>query len=432
MSRPARAASKPEVALENRFLPLPDGNYPGMQNLTLLIKPSSHLCNLECAYCFYKRVSCIYPEKKPLMELETARTLVRKTLQLGCRENIFSWQGGEPTLMGIDFYRHVVEFQKQYATPGQVIGNSLQTNGTLIDEAWADFFAENHFFIGLSLDGPKDLHDHYRRTSSGKGTYEKVMQAVAFLKRHNVQFNILTLLTDANVLKPTELYRFFRKHGLPHLQFIPCHEIDPATGEELPFSISSEQLGTFYCKLFDLWLEDGFSDVSIRSFEDILIYYIDGVHVTCNWLEQCSSYLVIEHNGDVYPCDFFVYPEWKLGNIRKDPFQTIAANLRWQEFMTMKARLSRSCRDCRWLLFCHGDCPKFRTSDQGGLAGVSAFCSARRMLFEHMEPHLKSIKERALKARRQMEALATPARIARNDRCRCGSGLKYKRCCGRS
>jgi uncharacterized protein len=401
-----------------------------MSSITLLIKPTSFRCNLDCSYCFYRRVEGVYPELEHFMDLETAGTLIRKALRLGHEENLFCWQGGEPTLMGLDFFRQVVRLQRELALPGQTIGNSIQTNGVLIDKAWADFFGDSGFFVGLSLDGPEQLHDYYRKSSSGKGTFSKVMRAAQLLKDRGVQFNILTLVNDRNVSEPEKLYRFFRSHGFSHLQFIPCFETDPATGRSQPFSITGEQLGRFHCALFDLWMKDGFTDVSIRTFEDILIYYIDGVHVSCNWFQECASYLVVEHNGDVYPCDFFVFPEWKLGNIVADTFQQIAANPLRKKFARIKAELPQACKGCRWLPFCHGDCTKFR-GDEKGPEAASVFCEARKMLLEHMEPFLPLIREKALLIRSKMRGGAARGNVGRNAPCPCGSGLKHKKCCGR-
>jgi uncharacterized protein len=401
-----------------------------VQSITLLIKPTSYHCNLACDYCFYRRVKEVYPGRQSFMDLATAEALVRKTLQLGCPQNLFCWQGGEPTLMGLDFFREVMRFQRQWATPGQIVENTLQTNGTLLDEAWADFLAEHRFLVGLSLDGPRTVHDRYRKHASGKGTHAQVMHAASLLSNRGVPFNILTLLTTANVSQAGTLYAFFRHQGWTHLQFIPCWERDPVTSERLDFSIDSRDLGKFYCELFDLWMKDGYSKVSIRTFEDILIYHIDGVHVSCSWFERCSAYLVVEHNGDVYPCDFFVYPDWKLGNIVQQSYGEILDNPRWSQFVHQKAELPPTCTVCRWLSFCHGDCTRFRTDSEGGFTLVSTYCGARKMLLEHMEPHLEGIRREALRIRRERQRESS-SRLGRNEPCGCGSGRKFKRCCGR-
>lgn len=333
------------------------------------------------------------------MALDTARGLIRKTLALGCPDNRFCWQGGEPSLLGIEFFQEIVRYQREIVRQGQTITNTFQTNGTLIDELWADFFYNNQFLVGLSLDGPRSVHDHYRRFGSGKGTYHLVMQAAKLLTARGVQFNILTLLTDANITDPLALYQFFRENGLTHLQFIPCVEWDPVTKASMPFSISAQALGQFYCDLFDVWMRDGFFNMSIRAFEDILIYYIDHVYLSCTQAQRCNSYLLVEHNGDVYPCDFFVYPEWKLGNIVTGSLGDIVVNPLRHEFAMLKAELPEACKECDWLQFCQGDCLKFRRDDHGGFGGLSVLCTAQRMLMEHMAPHLPSIKQRALRFR---------------------------------
>ncbi len=398
---------------------------------SLLIKPSSYRCNIGCDYCFYKRVESVYPERTPFMTPEVAATVIRKSLRLGCPENTFCWQGGEPTLLGLDFYRQAVRAQMEFATRGQIIGNSLQTNGILLDDKWAEFLFQNRFLVGLSLDGPEDIHNRYRKYRSGEGTFAEVMRAAELLKKYRVEFNILCLLTDVNVKEPEQVYRFFRNYDFNHLQFVPCYERDALSGRIMPFSITEQELGEFHCGLFDLWLKDGFPDVSVRIFDDILIYLIDGVHVSCNWSDRCDSYLLVEHNGDVYPCDFFVYPEWKLGNVVEDSCEKIMNCSARRKFAEMKGAVPGDCVDCKWLSFCRGDCTKFRLDEAGGYRNRSAYCNARKMLLEHIEPHLEPIREKVMEFRRQRAVRIHHSGVGRNDPCPCGSGLKYKKCCGR-
>lgn len=401
----------------------------GIKNRTisLLLKPGSYRCNMDCAYCFYKRVRSMYPGDDLAMDANTAEVITRKTLGLGCRYNYFCWQGGEPTLLGKVFFAAVVDYQSRYAKAGQVVGNSIQTNGTLIDEPWADFLADNGFFIGLSLDGPPEIHDRYRK-GCGTGSFKVVMRAARLLASRNVQFNVLSLLTDANISQPQALYRFYRSLGLNHLQFIPCIAHGPGAESQRPFFVTGTQLGHFYCALFDLWLEDGFEEVSIRVFEDILIYFLDGVHTSCPGLPRCDSYFVVEHNGDVYPCDFYVYEEWKLGSLVEDSYSDLFSCQRWRQFAERKSRLPAACRACRWLSVCQGDCPRSWTVGPGGAVEGGVLCTANRMLLAHMEPHLPSIKKRAMEIRRS-RGIRVPG-VGRNQACPCGSGLKYKKCCG--
>ena len=399
-----------------------------MDELNFLIKPSSHLCNLNCTYCFYKRVESLYPGRDSIMTVETAEAFIRQTLELGAGRNLFGWQGGEPTLAGLDFYRAVVEIQDRYLRPGQTAMNSLQTNGILLDETWAEFLRRHNFLVGLSLDGPMEIHDSQRLTYGGRGTYETVMEKVRLLKEHGVEFNILTLLTAANVHQPERLYRFFRRHRLDWLQFIPCLEWDPDTGAKQAYSIEGIELGEFYCRLFDLWLKDGFPRVSIRLFEDVLIYLLDGVLTSCTWQQRCDSYLLVEHNGDCYPCDFFVYPEWKLGNIINDSLLSIINNPLRSKFAAIKSQPTVECSRCRYVEFCHGDCIKFRSDRAGRFEGLSHFCAAWKLLFEHIENHPQNIREMATKAREAF-AKSQMKKPGRNDPCPCGSGKKYKKCC---
>ncbi len=415
-------------------------------SISLLIKPSSHLCNLNCAYCFYKRVSDVYP-KRDVMTKDTLEALIKKTLSLNARLNSFTWQGGEPMLMGIDFYREATRLQDKYRRPGQVVENSLQTNGVLIDEGWADFLKRRNFLVGLSLDGPKEIHDHYRKDPKGGGTFQRVIGAARLLEEKKVPFNILVLLTDKNVGDPEGLYRFFRGEKFTHLQFIPCLEYDPKTKKPFPFSVSAKELGSFHARLFDMWMDDGFSEVSVRIFEDIFLYFIDGVKASCGWLEKCGSYLLVEHNGDIYPCDFFVYPKWKIGNIINDSYENILKSPLREEFGRLKAKIPDECTKCRFLSFCRGDCTKFRWNPFGEGSGdsysnISTFCEARKMLLSHIEPRISEVKDRVMEIREGGKREKGPGReednigsestkLGRNDPCPCGSGRKYKKCCGK-
>jgi len=292
------------------------------------------------------------------------------------------------------------------------------------------FLAHHHFLVGLSLDGPAPIHDHYRTFASGRGSYDKVMATANLLKRQQVAFNILAMLTDRNIRRANDLYRFFRSKGFSHLQFIPCYQRHPQTGELLGYSVSGEALGAFYCDLFDLWMKDGFYEMSIREFEEILIYAIDGVHTACNRFDRCLSYLVVEHNGDVYPCDFYVYPEWKLGNIVAQPADEVLNSPVWQRFSKRKSLLPQACKSCRWLAYCQGDCPRYRSDGAEDSPDGGAFCAALKTLLEHIEPHLDTIRKRAMEVRGTIQQTTRPG-PARNHACACGSGRKYKHCCGR-
>lgn len=368
--------------------------HTAFQSISLLIKPTSSLCNLSCAYCFYRRVKELYPAMPAKMSRAVAKTLIRKTLSADAPLNSFCWQGGEPLLMGLDFFRDIVAMQKKYVRPGQIIENSLQTNGLLLDDEWCEFLRQENFLVGISLDGPAEIHDFYRKDHAQKGTFAEVMRSIGLMKKHDVQFNILCLLTDRNVKSPLELYNFFRLHDFKFLQFINCFEHDDTSHSLKPFSVHGEETGEFYIKLFDEWLAKDFFDVSIRFFEDILLYLVDGMKASCCYHDACASYLVVEHNGDCYPCDFFVYKEWRIGNLLESDIQTIMGSPLRMRFASRKADLAQACTGCRIAPFCKGDCIRFRYISQTGYKNISEYCTTIKMVYQHIEPQLPEIRER--------------------------------------
>lgn len=391
-----------------------------------LFKPSSHLCNIDCTYCFYKRVKDMYPAGRK-MSVQTAQAVMDQILSQGPGRYSFCWQGGEPTLLGLDFFRTVLVYQKKISAPGQFIENSIQTNGLVLNDDWASFLSRNRILVGLSLDGPREIHDQFRIKNSGGGTFDQVMDKAVLLSKHGADFNILTLLTRANIHQPETLYAFYKKHGFKHLQFVPCTDKD-LEGQALPWSITGRELGDFYRRLFDLWIKDGFPHVSIRLFEDILIYMLDGVHMSCSQLKHCDSYLVVEHNGDCYPCDFFVYPEWNLGNLADDQIERIIDNPARHKFAGLKTVLSSECRKCEWLNFCNGDCTRLRPGAPDFPGRQSDLCQAWKTILDHIYNHPAGVREMAMKARNEYQPPA-PVKVGRNDPCPCGSGKKYKKCC---
>jgi uncharacterized protein len=396
------------------------------QSLSFLIKPASYLCNIQCTYCFYARVHEVYGETKPFMSDHTLEQLIRGALEVGAPHNSFCWQGGEPTLLGIDFFERVREYQQRFRRPFQTVENSLQTNGILLDSKWCRFLKKEDFLVGISLDGPAHIHDHYRRDRKGKGTFDRVFRSIQMMEEAHVPFNILCLLTDANIDQPETVYRFFRKQGFPFLQFITCREIDSTTGMMEKYAVRADSVGRFYCKVFDLWMKDGFPDVSIRMFEDILLYQFEKIHASCCWMDRCQGYLVVEHNGDCYPCDFFVYPQWELGNLCARPVLDIWNSAKRMQFSQRKADLPEDCKHCEYLGFCNGDCTRFRASTGSGF-GKSDYCEATRMLLAHMAPSMPRIEKKVQAVRAAQNPGKPPGR---NDPCPCGSGRKFKKCCG--
>jgi len=272
----------------------------------------------------------------------------------------FGWQGGEPTLMGIDFFRSAVRLQKQYGRPGASVSNGLQTNGTLLTDEWAAFFTEYRFLLGISLDGPPGIHDHYRTSLDGMGSHRKVMRGIRALRRQKTEFNILTLVTQANVRRGKEVYRYLKEEGCFFHQYIPCVERDE-TGEPLPWTINGEEWGRFLLDIFEVWYPQDVRAISIRNFDSIIEKLITGKVTVCSMGSSCLSYFVVEHNGDIYPCDFFVEPSLKLGNIRtmKD-WEEILASSRYRGFGNQKSRTHPACMECPHLDLCYGDCLKHR------------------------------------------------------------------------
>jgi uncharacterized protein len=363
-----------------------------MQPFTLLIKPSGSDCNVDCKYCFYK---CRAPEVgrgKQRMSEEVLERLVKDYMELRFPLAGFAWQGGEPTLMGLDFYKKVVELQKKYGVSGQEVGNSLQTNAILLNEKWCRFLSENKFLVGISIDGPKEFHDYYRLDHSGAGTFDKVMRAIDNCKQYNVEYNTLTLLNARNADHPDEVFDFLVGLGVKFVQFIPCVEVDPATCEIADFSITPQQYGDFLCRLFDLWFKYGPRKLSIRDFDSVLAYYVTGRHSICTFDRQCSQYIVIEHTGDAFCCDFFVEPKWRLGNIFETPIEKLAGSSKKRSFARNKKNLCNKCLVCRHLAVCRGGCMKDRAPfDKENYGRESYFCEAYKQFFDYSLPRFMQI-----------------------------------------
>jgi uncharacterized protein len=363
-----------------------------MQPFTLLIKPSGSDCNVDCTYCFYKCRPAEIGRGRQRMSEEVLEKLVKDYMRLRFALAGFAWQGGEPTLMGLDFYRKAVDLQKKYGFAGQEVGNSLQTNAILLDEKWCRFLHQSRFLVGVSIDGPKEMHDYYRLDHSGAGTFERVMRAIENCREHKVEFNTLTLLNDVNVKHPDEVFDFLVGLGVKFLQFIPCVELDAVTGRVTDFSITPEQYAEFQCRLFDRWVEYGPGNLSIRDFDSILSYYAAGSQTICTFDKQCSQYIVIEHAGDAYPCDFFVEPKWRLGSILQTPIEKLAAGALKRKFARNKKNLCNKCLVCRHLAICRGGCMKDRALlDRDSFGRESYYCEAYKRFFDYAGPKFMQI-----------------------------------------
>src|SRR5689334_10066828 len=298
----------------------------------LLIKPASAVCNLDCEYCFYlDRAADPYsalPARR--MTLETLERLVDTYLFYSYPNSVFAFQGGEPTLAGLPFFEKLVSYQQEFGRNGQSVSNAMQTNAVLLTKDWCDLFRSYNWLLGVSLDGPEAVHDRYRFNKSGQPTWRKVVDAVELLQANKVEFNILCVLSQSNVDQPRELYRFFRSLGVDNIQFIPLAEFD-GEGNPLPFTITAEQYGRFLCDVFDIWWPDR-RKVRIRFFDNLAEATAGQKPGSCTLHETCDSYCVVEYNGDVYPCDFFVEKEWKLGNVTLDSWPEIARRQRRYSF----------------------------------------------------------------------------------------------------
>ena len=401
---------------------------------SLLIKPNSADCNLDCTYCFYAPKAALYPETKAhRMSDEVLREMVKQFTRMCPGQAAFSWQGGEPTLAGVDFFEQVVAYQKELGRPGQSIANSLQTNATLIDDRWARFLREYSFLIGCSLDGPKEIHDHYRLTHGGRGSFDRVMKGIECLQRNGVEYNILVLVNDVNVEKPKELLEFFLGNGFNWLQFISCVEPEADGDGAAPYAVPPRKLGQFLCAIFDEWAREEIPQFYVRDFEDLLIGYVRGEAASCMYAKRCGGYVVVEHNGDVYACDFHCDPEWKLGNLLETPLEEIAKTEMYAEFANRKLLLNEECQQCEWSEHCRGGCVKHRTAMGGDERSRTYLCEAYRTFFPHAHPHflrLKEVAERQQAATRPPQVQPSKS-ISRNAPCPCGSGRKFKKCCGR-
>ncbi len=364
-----------------------------MQPFTLLIKPSGSDCNVDCTYCFYKCRPAEVGHGRQRMSEAVLEKLVRDYMSLRFPLSGFAWQGGEPTLMGLDFYKRAVELQKQYGVSGQEVGNSLQTNALLLnDDQWCRFLHESRFLVGVSIDGPKDLHDHYRLDLGGHGTWDRVMAAIDRMKAHEVEYNTLTLVNNLTADHPDEIFDFLVSLGIRYLQFIPCVEVDPQTGQIAEFSVTPKQYGDFLCRIFDRWIRSGPQKLSIRDFDSILSHCIGGRHTICTFDRQCSQYIVIEHTGDVFPCDFFVEPKWRLGNIFETPIEQLASSAQKKTFARKKENLANKCLVCRHLAICRGGCMKDRAPfDKDNYGRESYFCESYRQFFDHALPRFMQL-----------------------------------------
>lgn len=362
-----------------------------MPPINILIKPASSACNMACAYCFYRDVA---ENREQAFEGMLSLAQMERVIAAGMEyaEHIcsFAFQGGEPTLAGLDFYRGVVELQKKYARPGVEIRNAIQTNGYLIDEEWAAFLAENRFLVGLSLDGPAELHNLNRLDTAGEGTFNRVLRAARLLEKHGAEFNILCVVTGRNARSVEKIYRFYRRQGFRWLQFIPCLEpLGQQRGEE-NYHLSAAGYGDFLIRLFDLWYEDlrRGEYISIRHLDNWLSILLGDRPEACNMAGQCSVQFVIEGDGGVYPCDFYVLDEWRMGTVGETSFAEMQQGETARRFIQASLRVPDQCRACRWYGLCRNGCRRDRAELPDGAAGLNCYCEAYQKFFSSRERQL--------------------------------------------
>ena len=357
----------------------------------VMAKPTGARCNLDCAYCFFLKKDQLYPSSRFRMSDEVLEGYVRQVLE--SNQQTIAWQGGEPTLMGLDFFRRAVELEKKYLKRGQPIENTFQTNGILLDDEWCEFLRENRFLIGISLDGPRALHDVYRRDKGGQPTFDRVVAAIRRMQEHQVEFNLLCTVNAVNCLHPLEVYRFFRDEiGARYLQFIPIVEHDNESGNQegeavTARTVPAEAYGRFLNEIFDEWVRRDVGTVFVPFFDAVLAAHVYGESSICILRPTCGDNLVLEHNGDLYSCDHFVEPKHLLGNIVQMSLAELALGEKQRAFGRAKSEtLPRMCRECKWLFTCHGECPKNRVlKTPDGESGLNWLCSGLKAFFEHTE-----------------------------------------------
>jgi uncharacterized protein len=431
----------------------------------LLAKPTGAICNLDCKYCFFLSKEMLYPGDRFRMSDEMLETYIRQLLEAHPSQEVnVAWQGGEPTLMGLDFFKRSIEHVEKYRKPGQGILYTMQTNGTLLNDEWCAFFKEHSFLVGLSVDGPKKMHDTYRVNKGGAGSFDQVMRGWELLRKHEVEFNILCTIHAANADHPIEVYRFFRDElQTKFMQFIPI--VERTTEDFLPLanlgwgdrlgsdrplytqhgglvterSVGAEQFGGFLIAIFDEWVHRDVGNVFVQTFDVALGSWL-GQHNLCIFSPTCGNAVALEHNGDLYSCDHFVEPDYRLGNIREAPMAELVGSEKQRTFGRQKlSSLPKYCRECDVLSACYGECPRNRfISTPDGEPGLNYLCAGYKMFFHHIAPPMKTMADLLRQGRWAEEIMQMYAaqdamdgagvQSGRNNPRPCGSGKKFKHC----
>ena len=389
---------------------------PFAKPLYVMLKPAGAHCNLACKYCYYLEKNNLYQNShRHLMTDEMLEQFTREYIEAQTMPQVlFTWHGGEPLMRSIDFYKKALELQKKYAH-GKQIDNVIQTNGTLLTDEWCEFFAKNHWLVGISIDGPQEYHDHYRVTPAGKPSWEKVMQGIQLLKKHRVEWNAMAVVNAYNAEHPLEFYHFFRDNGCQYLQFTPIverlteHEdgrtlASLADDREIPLtdaSVTPQQWGNFLCTIFDDWVRHDVGKTFVEIFDCTLANWMGVLPGICAYSKECGHAGVMEHNGDVYSCDHFVFPEYKLGNIREQSLIDMLYGEKQQAFSRLKhTSLPRQCKECDMEFACHGECPKNRfEKDKYGEPGLNYLCQGYYQYYTHVAPYMDFMKRELLAQR---------------------------------
>ncbi len=425
-------------------------NYSQRPAFHVLAKPAGPLCNLACSYCFYLEKDGFYPdEKKFRMSEDVLESFIRQKIEAHQTDTVyFTWQGGEPTLLGLDYYKQVVSLQQKYAG-GKTIENGLQTNGLLLTPEWCEFLREEKFLVGVSVDGPEAIHDHYRLHQNGKGSFKEVMQGLELLKKHEVTFNTLTVVNSHNVNHADEIYDFLKDINSTYWQFIPVVErkgegdglATPDVQASLTkWSVPALAYGQFLDQIFQRWVRNDVGKIFIQQFESALANHMEMPGGVCVWSPECGAALAIEHNGDLYPCDHYVFPKYKLGNIIETTLVDLVHSPEQVKFGRDKRdNLPKICLDCEVLYLCHGECPKHRfMKGPNEEEGHNYLCEGYKHFFTSIRPELGVIEEILSMGQAadgiqswmvQKDAGFPDLDVSPSDPCPCGSAKLFKSCC---
>lgn len=389
---------------------------PFSRPLYVMLKPVGAACNLRCHYCYYLEKACLYKDSsKRVLSEEMLDQFTKEYIEAQTMNDVlFTWHGGEPLMRPLSFYRKALELQKKYGR-GRNISNVIQTNGTLLTDEWCRFLHENNWLVGVSIDGPQEFHDEYRRTASGGPSWAKVMRGIQLLNKHHVEWNAMAVVNDFNADYPLDFYHFFKEMGCRFIQITPVVErmvnhadgrhlatlTDDATAPVTDFSVTPEQWGRFLCAIFDEWVRNDVGQTYVELFDCILANWVGVTPGICVYAKECGHAGIMEFNGDVYSCDHFVFPEYRLGNIRQKTITEMLYGEQQQQFSRLKSQsLPKECKECEWEFACHGECPRTRfIKDVYGNPGKNYLCKGYRMFFRHIAPYMDFMKKEYMNQR---------------------------------